>query len=229
MIACQRDIDLCQFHEWYDLFKHVSIKSKVVPLPEEFFNYLSEDGVFTPLPSHLDHDHLSDEEDNEESKSSASEARAHYRFPEVEAAIAEALDQFGRSVFVKTNWSAPLDAVWMNAGSMKCISINEVFLLVKSSDRVLFDVEKMYDMVPLCTKRRPDVLHLVLRKWANLHPSMEFRAFVFSRRLIGVCQRNCHTYFPFLPGEAGAYLSKIEDFYTKEIQDTTLLDSCKLS
>eukprot|EP01031_Cornospumella_fuschlensis_P040993 gene40993-50003_t len=227
MIACQRDIDLCQFHEWYDLFKHVSIKSKVIPLPEEFFQYLSEDGVFLPLPSHLDHDHLSDEDDADvqETKSTSSEPNVKYRFPEVEAAIADALEQFGRSVFVKTNWSAPLDAAWMNAGSMKCVTVNEVFLLIKSSDRVLFDVEKMYDLVHEPTKRRPDVLHLVIRKWANLHPSMEFRAFVYNRELVGVCQRNCHTFFPFLPAEADAYARQISDFFHNEIREKSLLDS----
>ena len=28
-------------------------------------------------------------------------------------------------------------------------------------------------------------LHLYLRKWANLHPSMEFRCFISQRNLVG--------------------------------------------
>lgn len=41
-------LENCAFSSWYPNFRSVSIKSKIIPLPEEFVSYLNADGVFIP-------------------------------------------------------------------------------------------------------------------------------------------------------------------------------------
>ena len=50
---CLRESDVlsCQFQEWYPQFRHVSLASEIIPLPEDFVEYLLEDGVFLPSGS----------------------------------------------------------------------------------------------------------------------------------------------------------------------------------
>ena len=48
----------------------------------------------------------------------------------------------------KLNWSAPKDACWISAtNSMECRSANDVYLLLKSSDFVVHDLEQVFEGV----------------------------------------------------------------------------------
>lgn len=79
---------------------------------------------------------------------------------------------------------------------MKCTSPFDVFLLLKSSDFINHDLNHAYDdcQDPLTTRK----FDLVLRKWYDLQPSMEFRCFVKNQDIIGICQRDLN-YYDFLP------------------------------
>eukprot|EP01039_Chlorochromonas_danica_P000283 gene281-302_t len=225
LVASQQDIEQCQFAQWYNLFRNVSIKSVIIPLSSEFVSYLTADGVFIPVSSTcLDHDHLSDEEGDDVETAAVdddneTDNEKQYSFPEIESSISTALKEFDHKVFVKLNWSAPLDAVWMNGGSMLCRSAHDVFLLIKSSDRVAFDLERMFELIPNATVTVPQQPTLVLRKWANLHPSMEFRVFIYNGALLGISQRHCHTYFDFLEAELPGLVDSIERFWQQEVKN----------
>jgi len=43
--SSSQEVINCQFHKWYELFKSVTYKSTVIPLPKEFLEYLEEDGI----------------------------------------------------------------------------------------------------------------------------------------------------------------------------------------
>lgn len=240
MNASQGDIEACQFANWYPAFRDVSIKSHIISLPPEFLDYLAEDGVFVPIASNLDKDQLDDDDssngnnaadksshdcDNDESESDSTDPRTKYQFPDVEEALAAAIREFNGQAFIKFNWSAPLDASWMNAGTMKCQSAHDALLLVKSSDRIIFDVERMFELIPHATITRPTHPTLVVRKWANLHPSMEFRIFVLDGKLIGICQRNCTTHFPFLAADMPRITKTLTQFFTSSVHSRALLPS----
>jgi len=149
----------------------------------------------------------------------------------------------------KLNWSAPKDAAWINMGSLKCTKAGDVYLLLKSSDFVGFDLEKAWEDLDLtaadddndvsngdggggvggavgdemnnlsitkaahsttdetklsaingANDARPPGFEyeLVLRKWCNLHPSMEFRCFVYRHELVAISQRHPSKYYPHL-------------------------------
>ncbi|XP_062607063.1 cell division cycle protein 123 homolog [Saccostrea cucullata] len=42
------EVMYCSFPVWYPKFKHISVKSIVIPLPAEFLEYLHTDGVVLP-------------------------------------------------------------------------------------------------------------------------------------------------------------------------------------
>jgi hypothetical protein len=44
----KRDIDSCAFEAWYDRFKHVTFKSKIVELDQDFVDYLNAEGIYLP-------------------------------------------------------------------------------------------------------------------------------------------------------------------------------------
>ena len=64
-------------------------------------------------------------------------------FPELEAALTAAIEALGGAVCPKLNWSVPRDAEWVNGGTLRCETAGDVMLLLKSSDFVQHDLERM--------------------------------------------------------------------------------------
>jgi len=186
--ATENEIDLCQFVEWYPKLQNVSIKSVILELDEDFIAYLKEDGVILPdsVSHYMGKDELSDEEDLS-SYVEKGDKKTKRSFPHLDNQIKQTLERFNGEVFIKTNWSAPSDASWVNNNSLRCYNLHDVYALLKSSDRIIYDLENMYDSVDRVPggKKVPDKFYLVLRKWANLIPSMEFRIFVKDNQLVG--------------------------------------------
>jgi len=184
-----------------------------------------------------DDDSSSNEDDEEEIK--------QYNFPQLTHQIQTILQTLGSSnsssgvlgsCMPKLNWSSPKDATWINCGTLKCTQVGDVYLLLKSSEFVCFDLEKAwYDLEPEETQPaataaaaaekdpvggannkdnddndkhddddddgKPPVdfeYELVLRKWCNLHPSMEFRCFVYDHELIAISQRHPSKFYSHL-------------------------------
>lgn len=84
-----------------------------------------------------------------------------------------------------------------SSAPLKCISPEDVYMLLKSSDFISHDIER--DRVfEGCRPPSQEVsyeLELVLRKWYHLDPSREFRCFVRRRKLIGACYIPFASYF----------------------------------
>ena len=183
--ASEADVLDCQFHKWFELFKSNTMKSSIINLPEEFITYLLQDGVILPSTesSAFGRDELSDDEDLTERVGDVQLARED--FSQLSADIKTAIVQLRGEVFPKFNWSAPTDASWLRGGSLKCNDAADVYLLLKSSDRIVFDIENMFNLCPDSELKRPDIFTLVLRKWANLDPAMEFRVFIGENHVLG--------------------------------------------
>lgn len=187
----------CQFSSWYDTFRNVdqtrsnvTIKSVVIrPLPADFLEFLQSDGVRLPVgatkvsscaPSEQEGEEIwsSDDEDNDDHDDEESTTSPkQFSFPTLNRQIQEAIDKLEGSVVPKLNWSSPKDATWINNGTLKCQTPGDVYLLLKSSDFVMHDItHAMEDPSSI-------EYELVLRKWCNLHPSMEFRCFVYNHEI----------------------------------------------
>jgi len=57
----------------------------------------------------------------------------------------------------------------------------------------------------------------VLRKWANLSPGMEFRCFIYNKRLVGISQRDWRQYYDFIELEKDIFAFEIQEFVTEKI------------
>jgi D123 len=123
--------------------------------------------------------------------------------------IEDAIQLLGGAVIPKLNWSSPKDAIWINGGTMECRRAGDVLLLLKSSDFCAHDVLQLQQQQqqqppgnnngsPLQSPSIPIAPTLALRKWANLHPSQEYRCFCRERELVAICQRHFTEYWPHL-------------------------------
>ncbi|KAL3815844.1 hypothetical protein ACHAXA_002260 [Cyclostephanos tholiformis] len=229
-----------------------------------------DDGVEDEYNDDDDDDNIRWEDDDDDDDVSTSDggvgtvvgADRQHAFPDLTARVQAALDSYssggrgdggeGGGCFPKLNWSAPRDASWINCGTLRCRKAGDVYILLKSSDFIAFDLEKAWeglwedkengeeedddakDVVDndddddeeeeeeeekeegrldvatetmttsttmkntMPTTPREYEYELVLRKWCNLHPSMEFRCFVYDKELVAISQRYPSKYYSHL-------------------------------
>lgn len=220
-----------RFANWFPLYRRHSPKATVIDLlalQPDFLDWLNEDGLVLPLHSddaplgsadvqEIDDvglESVSDDDDADEA-----EPRD---FSALNQRIRQIIDQYDGAVFPKLDWSAPLDAAWMVAGStLRCTEPSDVYLLLKSSDFVSKDVAQLYELEQMEAEQdgRLDVQvirpHLVLKKFFSMPTSHEFRCFVRAGRLVCICQRDIGAFFEHLqPIEMQRTLQgKLLDFY----------------
>jgi len=200
--------------------------------------YLLEDGVVIPdcvqeRKTFVQGELVGDDSDESweegiDSENKENDPLAHTcerSFPEVDRAIQSAIDDFG-SVFPKLNWSAPRDATWISADStLRCESVEEVYLLLKASDFIMHDLTMAFDSCEDRLESRPPQFDLALRKWKHISTSTEFRCFVQDKRLIGACQRDHCNYFPFMRSYIETARSQIDNFFTESIRNVFSLQN----
>ncbi|CAM9290914.1 unnamed protein product [Ectocarpus sp. 4 AP-2014] len=216
----------CQFGRWHPVFKHCTPRSVVIELPEDVVRYLQQDGVVLPKGFQMScGEGVRDDSDDEVDWGNEDEDEQNGpEFPDLHALLSDAIASLGGAVFPKLNWSCPkaslmilLDAAWVNGGSLKCKLPGDVLCLIKSSTFISHDLNHAFDACTGSSISRPETFTLVLRKWCNLHPSMLFRCFVRERRLVGVCQRDCTSYYGFLEEEADRLSTLLEEFFAAEV------------
>jgi len=219
----------CQLPSWYSTFsqpfpnrrKGLTFQTRVLDAPDSFRPYLVEDGVRLPpntkpssclacKPKRVAGD--SDDEDSWSEDSSIGEADEHNnslsrdsKLTVLTDQISEAIKALGGFIIPKLNWSSPKDASWINEGTLKCQTAGDVYLLLKSSDFVSSDLE-LIDTV------KNQKIQIILRKWANLYDSQEFRCFVKDKRVVAISQRQADQHFEHLPQEKDELLVFLEDF-----------------
>ncbi|KAE8354785.1 cell division cycle protein [Aspergillus coremiiformis] len=212
----------CSYHDWQPRYRSLTPKSRSIPLTASFISYLRADGIVLPSdnPTPTDDDNLdtfSDDGADELPDPSTEWAEIHTQ-------IQTTISELGGIVTPKLNWSAPKDATWMAAtNDLQCRTPNDIYLLLKSSDFISHDLELPFDdCVPdtVESTAMPNVpYHLVLRKYVNFNPSLEFRCFVRNRVLLCICQRD-QNHFDFLLPLRDTLGSRIQAFFDEKLKDT---------
>ena len=217
----------CSFHNWHPKYRAITPKARLVPLPSAFVDYLKSDGIVLP-PEENDNGTWSDDDsgifsgadNNDGGEQEEADPSLHWR--DTHDAIERTIEELGGKVAPKLNWSAPKDATWIAAtNSMECSSPNDIYLLLKSSDFITHDLAHAFDdTADQSTTTDPEIAyHLVLRKWINLNPSVEFRCFVRDRQLIALCQRDLN-HFDFLFNMQDKLRQRVQDLFDSKLRDT---------
>lgn len=216
----------CSYHSWWPRYRAITPKSRIIPLPEPFLEYLRADGIIlpdddAPVLETTDDDSgvfsASDELDEDDEDEDVAS-----RWRETHDAIKRIIAELGGKIVPKLNWSAPKDATWINSNSMDCRSPNDIYLLFKSSDFITHDLEHPFDDCvdsPACSMSPSEIpYHLILRKYVQFNPSVEFRCFVRRRHLLGMCQRDLN-HFDFLFNMKSKLQSLIQEFFDVRLRD----------
>uniref|UniRef100_A0A672SD35 Translation initiation factor eIF2 assembly protein n=1 Tax=Sinocyclocheilus grahami TaxID=75366 RepID=A0A672SD35_SINGR len=205
----------CQFSVWYPLFKKHTIKSLILPIPQNVIDYLLDDGTLVVSGSQSKHSccHTLVQVLNCVNLLQAPE------FPEFNIKVQEAINVLGGCVFPKLNWSAPRDANWIALNSsLQCQSLSDIFLLFKSSDFITHDLTQSFLH---CSDDSPDPTinyELVLRKWSELIPGAEFRCFVKENKVIAISQRDYTQHYQHIAKQEASISSSILEFFRDHIQ-----------
>ena len=229
MSGNQSELHLILFVVWFLVltvlpcrYRTLAPKSRAIPMPAPFLAYLHSDSIVLPPedkpPTDDDgYDSFSEDEDADEASDPSTE------WKDFHTQVKDTIAEFGGKVTPKLNWSAPKDATWVNAtNDTECRSANDIYLLLKSSDFVTHDLEHAFDDCVPDTESasKPEVpYHLVLRKYANFNPSLEFRCFVRDRKLLCLCQRD-QNHYDFLFPLRDSLRSRIQAFFDEKLKDT---------
>ncbi|KAI1847827.1 hypothetical protein JX266_006322 [Neoarthrinium moseri] len=239
----------CAYDYWFPKYRTSCIKSRIIPLTPEFVEYIREDGITL---ADEDGDGEGDDDDDVEwegpttvsrvepeevdsDSESDDEAPAalppNKRFPELHQLIQDKIAEVGGEAAPKLNWTSPKDAAWISPhqNTVKCTSANDVYLLLKSSNFITYDLEHAFDdctpipgagtaasSAPAAAPFKPV---LVLRSFFNPHTALEFRCFVKHRNLVGICQRDLK-FYEFLLDLRPAVVAKIAQFFNHRLRYT---------
>lgn len=151
----------------------------------------------------------------------------NHRFPELHQQIKDKIVELGGEVAPKLNWTSPKDAVWISPhqNTIKCTCPNDIYLLLKSSNFITYDLEHAFDDCTSTPSSQSGAAAphfkpvLVLRSYFNPHTAMEFRCFVKHRNLVGISQRDLN-YYEFLEPLKEHIVAKISQLFNSKMRYT---------
>ena len=225
------EVEACAFDQWYATFTKVTFESRILLLPKPVLAYLRSDaGIILPVECDQDNSHEEEcwggETTNGTNDTEEQDSLPRPSFPDFACSVRTAILELGGAVMPKLNWSAPRDASWMGlANSLKCTTLSQIFLLLKSSDFVAHDLTQPYkDCDDHDKTKKDDSYVLVLRRWSDhIHPGNEYRCFVKNRRLIAVSQRDNTQHYNHIKEEKESIKRDIQTFFDEQI--SSKLDS----
>ncbi|KAI8628606.1 D123-domain-containing protein [Xylariaceae sp. FL1651] len=232
----------CSYDFWFPKYRASCIKSRIIPLPPSFVEYIREDGIiladddeaepaddeWEATPSTIrppPHEIESDSESSSDDEDEAPRVPPNQRFPELHQMIKDKIAELGGAVAPKLNWTAPKDATWISPhqNTIKCTCPNDIYLLLKSSNFITYDLEHAFDdCTPTANASAglaPFKPMLILRSYFNPHTAMEFRCFVKHRNLVAISQRDLN-FFEFLQSLKADIIAKIYQLFNNKLRYT---------
>ncbi|XP_023334114.1 cell division cycle protein 123 homolog [Eurytemora carolleeae] len=221
------DVLNCSFPNWYTTFEKVTIPSTIIPLPEPVLEYLLEDAQLV-LPVECNSENMDGVEDDYEDfgdinweENTVSSELQQKSFSEFSRKITESLREMGGQMFIKLNWSSPKDATWIVFNnSLRCSSLSQLYLLLKSSDFIVHDLTRPFKFCIDEETVKPSVQYsLILRNWLDVNPGSEFRCFVKEEELIAICQRDNSNYYDHIAIQQESIKQDIISFFREHIKN----------
>ena len=216
----------CSLPRWLEKFEKITFPTVCIPLPAEVLEYLRENGSLV-LPRECNEESYDGKEEDYEdlgdvdwdhSELTASQQRT---FPEFSRELSGHLRRFGGNVFIKLNWSSPKDATWMVLNrDLKCSSLSQIYLLLKSSDFIAHDLSQPFkDCDDVSPESLKEVTYsLVVRRWEDINPGTEFRCWIAGGDVVCLCQRDTTNFYPYMQREEESIKQDILTFFSEHIR-----------
>ena len=139
--------------------------------------------------------------------------------PELCKRVAKIILRMKRKTVPKLNWSCPSDAVWQSVdNTLRCFTVNEIFILLKSSDKINHDMAYPFENCVDCEETDvSDVeYNLAIQAYAKLQPASEFRCFIRQKKIVAICSRDT-TFHDDLGDRVDAMWTDMIDFVQYKI------------
>lgn len=202
----KQDVLKCLFGHWYPKLKQYSPPATIIPVPRDFREFLALESIRLP----------NDQPKVEEVSSDDEQFVYSDEFLNFYGKINQSIAEYP---FPKLNWLAPKDARWINSNTLRCFNGDEVLLLLKLSDHIGDDLDSPFSEVNTGETQTADVPYaLVLKKWVEINPLVEFRVFIRHGDILGASQRDLNHY-PHLVNERELKWTQIEQFVNKVLPE----------
>ncbi|XP_078049626.1 translation initiation factor eIF2 assembly protein [Augochlora pura] len=211
----------CSFPSWYPKFRKDALEATILHIPNNVLEYLEDDVFF--LPVEATKESLEDKKwaDGSPVINEEHSSEQQPTFPEFSQKIQDVIDEYG-AVFIKGNWKSPSDATWVApTKTLKCKTLEEVYLLLKSSDKIAKDLHNIRNHAD---KETPLEFCLILKQWRDINPCTEFRCFVVKNELIAISQRDISQYHSYNESEKYNIRTDIKSLFMEHIKDRFPLD-----
>lgn len=152
-----------KYEDYYPYLRKICVWSKIMYLPKELEDFFKEESIHPDNAINILKDHNNDLFN-----------RINNLFSDWEA------------LFPKINNKAAKDSEFI-VPEMKCLNIEELFVLLKSSSLICREAIKSYE-----NNSNPS---LILKKWYPMSSSKEFRVFIKDYCIKGITQRRVNTIY----------------------------------
>jgi hypothetical protein len=184
-------------------------------------NYLKSDGVVIPKEACVEQSVRSDDDESYyvgsidwDPVGENDDEITSPTFPEFSKELDNSIREFGGAIFIKMNWSSPSDAAWVATNnSLKCSNLQDIYLLLKSSDKISKDLHSDYK------NDNGPKYYLVIKKWKDICPGSEFRCFVSGDELIAISQRSKTEFYDHLLQSKLDIVNDIKHFFLTKIKN----------
>ncbi|XP_043253438.1 cell division cycle protein 123 homolog isoform X2 [Colletes gigas] len=212
----------CSFLSWYPQFRKHSLEATILHIPNEVVKYLQHDAFILPFEARTHGLESAKWTDGSPVVDEEPQLELEPMFQGFSRKIQDIIDDYG-AVFIKCNWSSPSDATWVvPTKTLKCKTLEDIYLLLKSSDRIMDDLNNVRNYE---NRGIPLKACLVLKKWQDINPCTEFRCFVIENELTAISQRDISQYHSYNESEKYNIQTDIESLFMERIKDRFLLNN----
>lgn len=225
-------VDHCAFAAWYPVFKSVAVKGAVIPLPPAVVALLLADGAALPSTSATHSQALADVRVAVDAVLARFGGRA---FPKLNwTSPRDASWMLGSMqcssfedvmLLLQSSDFAVHDMTAAYTGCEKEEEEKEREGEEEEEEEVAAAAVETETTEVVESKSSPDHpngpenVYLVLKKWCNLYDSMLFRCFVVNHTLVGISQRNCDEFYPFLFDQQDHLCELIYSFFDTHFRE----------
>jgi len=211
------DIQAADIVNWHPVLSKYTCKVVKIPIAKNVLEYLRDNG--TVLLPEYNLNKLDGDDSWASGPHSDDEERQLPSFPEFDQLVESGIEKLGGTVFIKLNWSAPIDATWASANQLKVSHPLHVWQLLKCSDRIQFDIERPFSYCnpPPKPNESLSTPHLILKPHKPIAGGSEYRCFIRQGRVLAITQRDIRAFYEYMVNNMDSTGKRLNLFIAENI------------